>query len=137
MAALDKQASASDFWDKAGPAQRVMRQASRLRREIGEWEALESRAGDAHELAGLGDDSLRDELAIEIESLEKQTKNLKLYTDQQTEALARIVNKAFSAQNKYLAQVFASRADLQQLREQMAAHDRKFEAIEQALDVKL
>lgn len=71
------------------------------------------------------------------ESLKQQTQNLKAYTDHQTEALARIVNKAFSAQNKYLAQVFVSRADLQRLKEQMAAHDRKFEAIEQALDVKL
>ena len=45
--------------------------------------------------------------------LNDQTKELKSYTDEQTDALARIVNSAFEAQNEWLEQQFAAvRLDL-------------------------
>lgn len=80
LAELDKQASASDFWDNADKAQVVTREAARLRKQIEEWEGLEARIDDAHELAALGDDSLRGELETEIEDLERLSNALEFRT---------------------------------------------------------
>ena len=57
-----------------------MRVSSRLRREISEWEELQTRIADAGELASLGDDSLAEELASEIDALEAMTGELEFRT---------------------------------------------------------
>jgi peptide chain release factor 2 len=80
LAELDKQAAASDLWDDADRAQTVMRGASRLRKELAEWEALESRIADTGELISLGDASLNNELAREIEELEVIAESLEFRT---------------------------------------------------------
>ena len=69
--------------------------------------------------------------------LNDQTKELKSYTDEQTDALARIVNSAFEAQNEWLEQQFAAvRLDLD-VRKRLDRYDRKFRKLEHALNVKL
>jgi peptide chain release factor 2 len=80
LAGLEKQASASDFWDNAERAQATMRQASRLRKEIEEWAALASRIDDTQELVELGDDSLHEELTGEVEALESLANSLEFRT---------------------------------------------------------
>ena len=42
------------------------------------------------------------------EKLAQQTKQLKAYTDQQTEELARMVSRAFDEHNRYLKEEFAA-----------------------------
>ena len=55
----------------------------------------------------------------------------------QTDALARIVNSAFEAQNEWLEQQFAAvRLDLD-VRKRLDRYDRKFRKLEHALNVKL
>jgi len=57
-----------------------MREASRLRKELEEWEALEARMADTGELVSLGDESLQDELASEVEALETLADSLEFRT---------------------------------------------------------
>ncbi len=47
----------------------MTRQAARLRAEVTRWHTLERRAADALELAALGDDSLADDLAEEVDAV--------------------------------------------------------------------
>ncbi len=57
-----------------------MRRLSRLRSEVGSWRALRQRADDAHELAELGDESLRPEIEAERAEIEAQLDQLELAT---------------------------------------------------------
>lgn len=68
---LEKQAAAPDFWDNPDAAQKTMQTLSRLRAQIAPWEKVSAQINDALELAELEGDDLADELAAEVESLEK------------------------------------------------------------------
>ena len=73
---LEKQSAAPGFWDDAGAAQRVMRQLSRLRNEVSRWRDVAHQIEESLELAGLGDDSLLDDLTAETEQLERTVERL-------------------------------------------------------------
>ena len=61
-----------NFWDEPSLAQRTIKTANALRREVESWNKFSSRIQDAMELAQLGDESLRADLEDEIEKIEKE-----------------------------------------------------------------
>ncbi|MEB2286922.1 MAG: peptide chain release factor 2 [Anaerolineae bacterium] len=70
LAALEEQSTRPDFWSDPDSAQRVMRQAARLRSNIRTWLDTQQRVRDALELAELEDDSMAEELAAEADALQ-------------------------------------------------------------------
>ena len=66
---LNREASASDFWDDPINAQRKMQELGQLQQSVGLWRSLQSQVTDLRELADLGiengDDSLTEELTAE------------------------------------------------------------------------
>lgn len=68
---LDKQAAEAAFWDNPRSAQEVMRESARLREDLSGFTALKQRVLDARELAQLGDESLKEELGLEADQIEK------------------------------------------------------------------
>ena len=70
---LNREASASDFWDDPPNAQRKMQQLGQLQQSVDSWRELQSRVADLLELTDLAiensDDSLFDELTAESESV--------------------------------------------------------------------
>jgi peptide chain release factor 2 len=75
---LEKQASASGFWNDQEIAQRIMREMSRLRAEADRWQKIAGRVNDTLELAELGGESLAEELSEEVESLSAEVERLSL-----------------------------------------------------------
>jgi peptide chain release factor 2 len=69
---LDKEINNQDFWNDPTHAQQVSRQAASLRNHVDDWRGFENRLKDTMELAGLGDDSLRPELELEIVAIESE-----------------------------------------------------------------
>ena len=67
---LEKAAQAADLWDNPEQAQQTMQRLARLRQEVESWRGLRQRVTDAHELASLGDESLRSELETEVRHLQ-------------------------------------------------------------------
>lgn len=57
-----------------------MREITRLREQIAVWQDLSTHLADSIELAELGDDSLYDELAAEVEQLTAQVRQLEFQT---------------------------------------------------------
>jgi peptide chain release factor 2 len=72
LAQLDQEMGASDFWDDPSAAQRTIKIANSLREEVESWGGFARRIQDAQELAQLEDESLRDELEKEVESIERE-----------------------------------------------------------------
>jgi peptide chain release factor 2 len=68
---LEKAAQADNLWADQENAQRVMREASRLRREVDGWRRLRQRAQDALELSQLDDEALLPEIEAEGEAIEQ------------------------------------------------------------------
>jgi len=64
--------AASDFWDDPAAAQRTIKIANSLREEVESWGGFARRIQDARELAQLDDESLREELEREVESIEQE-----------------------------------------------------------------
>ena len=62
----------SNFWDEPSSAQRTIKTANKLREEVESWDRFSHRIQDANELAQLNDESLRAELEVEVESIEKE-----------------------------------------------------------------
>ena len=62
----------SNFWDDPSSAQRTTKTANKLREEVESWDRFSHRIQDANELAQLDDESLRAELEVEVESIEKE-----------------------------------------------------------------
>ena len=62
----------SNFWDEPSSAQRTIKTANKLREEVESWDRFAHRIQDANELAQLNDESLRAELEVEVESIEKE-----------------------------------------------------------------
>jgi peptide chain release factor 2 len=77
---LDAQSQTADFWASPEAAQRTMQELSRLRAEVARWQTVQSRIADALELAGMGDDTLLDELTGEEKTLREQVERLRLET---------------------------------------------------------
>ncbi len=69
-------AAAPDFWDDSSAAQQMMRELTRLRRQVSVWQGISQRLGDALELAELEDDSLVDELTAEVDILSDAVRKL-------------------------------------------------------------
>ena len=53
-----------------------MRQLARLRREVETWRTLNQRTEDALELAGLGDETLRDDIVQELEIIDAELEDI-------------------------------------------------------------
>lgn len=70
LARLEHESQAPDLWNNPDKAQSLMRQMSRLRRQVNGWVGLRQRIEDALELAELGDDSLQVEIERETNEIE-------------------------------------------------------------------
>ncbi|MCB8979603.1 MAG: peptide chain release factor 2 [Ardenticatenaceae bacterium] len=77
---LEEVAAAPGFWDDSAKAQVIMRDLTKLRDQVGVWEALSRRLTDAQELVELGDEELASELANEVVNLEEQVARLEFET---------------------------------------------------------
>ena len=53
-----------------------MRRLSKLRSDIESWRTLSQRTADALELAGLGDDTMRDEIAQELSIIDAELEDI-------------------------------------------------------------
>lgn len=69
IAKLEQQSLASGFWDNSTAAQQVMRELTRLRRQVAVWERVSKRLEDALELAAMDDENLREEMKQELAAL--------------------------------------------------------------------
>jgi peptide chain release factor 2 len=69
---LQTESQDPDLWQDPEHAQKVMKNMSRLREDVEDWQTLEQRIRDALELAQLEDESLRPELEREVVALEKE-----------------------------------------------------------------
>ena len=69
---LQKVSEDPTLWNDPAHAQQVMKQITRLRRDVEDWQHLRQRIADGLELAGLEDESLRSELEPETKALEKE-----------------------------------------------------------------
>ncbi len=74
----EKRAQAPDFWEDTEAAQGLMRRLSRLRATIGRWSNLAKRLEETLELAELEDDSLYEELGIEVAELKDTIERMTL-----------------------------------------------------------
>lgn len=70
LAELDKQIAAPDFWNDSTTAQRVSREAAKLRDDVDDWRTFRARIHDALELARMDDESLRADLESEAAAIE-------------------------------------------------------------------
>jgi peptide chain release factor 2 len=68
---LQKQSEDANIWNIPENAQRIMKKIANLRSEVDDWQALQQRISDAIELAQLDDETLREELEIEVSELEQ------------------------------------------------------------------
>jgi peptide chain release factor 2 len=72
LAELDKQIAEPDFWNDSKTAQRVSREAAKLRDEVDGWRAFQRKLHDALELSHLDDASMRADLESETASIEQE-----------------------------------------------------------------
>ena len=66
---LQQQASESGFWNDPEAAQQTMRQLSKLKSAVEQWQRLADRISDAIELAEMADDDLQADLEVETAEL--------------------------------------------------------------------
>ncbi len=82
LADLEKQVSASGFWDDPEGAQKVLREVSRLKAHVERWEKIRAQAEDLDVLLDLGieegDESVEREVRQGIKSLAKAVGELEL-----------------------------------------------------------
>jgi peptide chain release factor 2 len=69
---LEEEMAAPGFWDDPAAAQRTIKRANALREEVESWGEFAHRIQDATELAHMEDESLREELEREVESIERE-----------------------------------------------------------------
>ncbi len=77
---IEKQSTDSNFWSDSLTAQKLMKQAARLRTEVNRWADISQRIRDALELAALDDENLRPELEAEVDDLEAVMERLEFAT---------------------------------------------------------
>ncbi len=80
IAELEAQIAEADFWNNPAAGQGVMRELTRLREQVAVWQTLGRSLSDTLELAQMGDDSLQDELAAEVERLTAEVNELEFQT---------------------------------------------------------
>jgi peptide chain release factor 2 len=76
-AQMDTRISAADFWSDAQKAQVIVKQQAKLERRILPWQEIKTSVDDLVELIGLGDDSMRQDLAGQLSQATEQFKSLK------------------------------------------------------------
>jgi len=76
LSKLERVAEDPNLWDEPARAQVTMRRLSKLRTEIEAWRALSQRTEDALELARLGDESLREDIAHELSVIENELEGI-------------------------------------------------------------
>ena len=69
IAQLEQLSTAPGFWDDAAKAQESMRELTRLRDDVGEWQNVSNRLADAQELAEWNDAEFEDELRTDVKAL--------------------------------------------------------------------
>jgi peptide chain release factor 2 len=72
LSELEKEIAAPDFWSNPSEAQPVMKQYNALKAEVDSWREFSRHLQDTLELAQLDDESLRDELEIEVSGIEAE-----------------------------------------------------------------
>jgi peptide chain release factor 2 len=80
LAQLEARAQDPNLWNNPSVAQATMREMAREREVVEHWRRTALHIADALELAGLEDDSLRGELEVEVERLEKDARQLEFET---------------------------------------------------------
>jgi peptide chain release factor 2 len=70
LSQLEKDTEHPEFWSDSTNAQRVMKTVASLRNDVESWNSLKQHLHDLTELAQLDDESMRDELEIELAKLE-------------------------------------------------------------------
>jgi peptide chain release factor 2 len=73
-------AAAPGFWDDQEKAQGAMRAITKLQNEVGIWERMRKHLNDTMELASLEDESLEDDLTLEVDQLEEELADLEFRT---------------------------------------------------------
>ncbi len=74
--ALEEQSGTPTFWDEPRAAQQTMQHLSELKSEIERWRSVESQINDALELAQMADESLREDLLMETDAIQKTVDDL-------------------------------------------------------------
>jgi peptide chain release factor 2 len=74
---LQAESQAADFWNDSTHAQDVMKQISKLESRTGSWLAMQKELGEIIELLQLGDESVRNELEIQLAQLTDKFETLK------------------------------------------------------------
>jgi peptide chain release factor 2 len=77
---LEQLTVAPGFWDDSVQAQAIMRQLTKLRDEVGVWQAVSERIADTRELLELEDKELEAELGREVGALERAVAGLEFRT---------------------------------------------------------
>jgi len=73
---LERAAEDPNLWDDPARAQSTMRRLARLRTEVATWRKLNQSTEDALELAGLGDETLRDDIAQELSNIDAELEGI-------------------------------------------------------------
>lgn len=76
IAKLEEKTAEPDFWNDSSAAQQMMRELTRLRQQVSVWQSISQRLRDALELAELEDESLVEELTLEVDVLADAVRKL-------------------------------------------------------------
>lgn len=74
---LQAQSQQADFWDDSSAAQAVMKQIAKLEARTEPWLGLQNRISEALELISLGDQSMQQELAAQLDEIRQEFDALK------------------------------------------------------------
>lgn len=77
LATLQLQAEAPDFWQDANQAQDISKQIARLKDRVEPWLSLQLSLNEVIDIAGLEDETLKDDLSVQLDQAEKQFDSLK------------------------------------------------------------
>jgi len=80
LSELEKLAEDPSLWDNRDKAQKILKQIVEIRDEVQYVEKLSQRICDSHDLALLGDESIRPDLEEEIITIDKELEQLELST---------------------------------------------------------
>jgi peptide chain release factor 2 len=72
LSEFEQEIEGPEFWNNPSQAQHVMKQYNAVKAEVESWRGFSRRLNDALELAQLDDESLRDDLASEVASIEAE-----------------------------------------------------------------
>jgi peptide chain release factor 2 len=78
LSELEMASGANEFWSDPEAAQKVMQELSRLKGQIEPWEKVNQRIGDALELAEMSDETLAEELQVEVDALQALVEKMSL-----------------------------------------------------------